>query len=435
VATTVIRAGLALTVDDALGTIEDPVVVIEDGRIAAIGRHSEIGEPEDAETVDLPGRWLLPGFVNAHTHAPMTLLRGYADDLPLDRWLTERIWPLEAHLSDADIRAGTRLACAEMLAAGVTTFADMYVRMDAVADAVAEVGSRAVLGSGIFEAFTTMEKALEEAVRFSRACEGAAEGRITTRLAPHAPYTCPPEWLAKVADAAAELGVGTHIHLAETREELEGARQRWDASPVAATAGAGLLERDCLAAHCIWVDDADIALLRDAGASVAHCPRSNTKLASGVAPVVDLLDAGVTVGLSTDGAASAGQLTMFEEMRHASLLQKASREDPTALPAATVLEMATLGGARAVGLGEEVGSLTPGKRADLLALRPARPGLRPRHDPVSTVVYSAQDRDVERVWVDGVEVARDGATTRVDPGAVCADADRRMGELLDRAAG
>lgn len=436
----VIRAGLALTMaphgdDTASGTrvIEDPVLVIGSGYIQAIGRRGEVDEPAEAEVVDLPGRLLLPGFVNAHTHAAMSLLRGYADDLPLQRWLEEAIWPLERHLTEEDVHLGARLACAEMLAAGVTTFADMYVHMDGVAEAVVAAGSRAVLASGIYEALGTMEQALEAATGFAARWDGAAGGRIRTRLAPHAPYTCPPEWLREVAERARHLDVGIHIHLSETRGEVERARERWGASPIEVTAEAGALERDCLAAHCVWVDDHDIDLLREAGAAVAHNPRSNMKLASGVAPVSDLLERGVVVGLGTDGAASTNQLTMFEEMRHASLLQKVMRQDPTALPARTVLEMATRGGARALGLDGEVGTLEAGRRADLIALRLDRPGVRPLHDPFSTVVYSAQDRDVERVWVGGNEVAREGVPAGVDLDELRVEVDERVRGLLERA--
>jgi 5-methylthioadenosine/S-adenosylhomocysteine deaminase len=431
--TTVIRAALALTMDPGLGLVHDPVLVIDGGVIRAIGPQAEVTEPQGASVVDLPDRWLLPGLVNAHTHAPMTLMRGYADDLPLRRWLEERIWPLERHLTDEDVHTGARLACAEMAAAGVTTFSDMYVRMDAVAEAVQAAGSRAVLASGIFEALGTMDEALEAATRFATAWDGAADGRIRTRLAPHAPYTCPPQWMREVAAAAHELGVGTHIHLAETRDEVEEARETWGASPIAVTAEAGVLDRDCVAAHCVWVDDEDIQLLAETGAAVAHCPRSNMKLASGIAPVTRLGERGVTVAIGTDGAASTNQLTMFEEMRHAALLQKVTQRDPTAMPAETVLRMATLDGARALGLADRIGSLTAGKRADLFALRVDRLGVLPAHDPFSTVVYAVQDRDVERVWIDGAEVARDGAPSGLDAERLRAEVDDRVRRLVARA--
>lgn len=416
---TVLRGALALTMDRDLGVVADPEIVLEAGRIVSVrsrrdgegvGAAGDRGGTERGadRVVDLPGRWFLPGLINAHTHAAMTLLRGFADDLPLDMWLEERIWPVERHVDRAAVRAGTLLAAGEMLAGGVTTFADMYLYMDGAAEAVEEAGIRASLAPGLFEAMGPTDETLDHAVDFARRWHGAAGGRITVKLAPHAVYTCSPEFLDKIAAAARDAGVGTHIHLSETRGEVERVRERYGASPVAVAARAGVLEAECVAAHCVWVDGDDIRLLHQAGAGVAHNPRSNMKLASGVAPVGALLEAGIPVGLGTDGAASTNQLTLFEEMRAASLLHKVTREDPTVLPAGTMLEMATLGGARALGLDAEIGSLTPGKRADVVAVRTDRAGILPVHDPWSTVVYSMQDQDVEWVFCDGVPVARDG---------------------------
>lgn len=408
---TVLHGALAVTMDTDLGVVDDPEVVIDGGRIAAVRSRQENadgGETDDAWVLDLPGRWFLPGLVNAHTHAAMTLLRGFAEDVPLEVWLKERIWPVEQHIDREAVHAGTLLAAGEMLAGGVTTFADMYLHMDGAARAVETAGIRAVLSAGLFEAMGPPEETLEQAAEFVGRWQGAAGGRITAQLGPHAVYTCSPPFLRAIASAAADLGVGTHIHLAETRTEVDQARERWGSSPVAVAAETGILETSCLAAHCVWVDEQDIRLLRDSAAGVAHNPRSNMKLASGVAPVPELLQAGIPVGLGTDGAASANQLTLFEEMRAAALLQKVTRADPTALPTRTVLEMATLGGARALRLDEQVGSLTPGKHADVIVVRPDRPGTVPVHDPWSTAVYSLQDQDVEWVFCDGRPVARNG---------------------------
>lgn len=431
---TILRADLALTMDDDLGTVTDPEVVIEDGTITAVRSQGGGTEPDaDTEVVDLTGRWLLPGFVNAHTHAAMSLLRGYADDLPLERWLQDRIWPVEAHMDADHVRAGTLLATVEMLAGGVTTFADMYIHLDGAAQAVEAAGIRAVLAPGLLEALGPVDETLAAAVDFVQRWDGAAEGRITAILGPHGVYTCPDGFLREIADTARDLGVGVHMHLSETRDEVERARERTGATPVAIAADTGILDAGCLAAHCVWVDEHDIRLLAEAGAAVSHNPRSNMKLASGVAPVEALRSAGIAVGLGTDGAASTNQLTMLEELRAASFLQKVSRSDATQLPARTVLRMATLDGARAVGLGDVVGSLSAGKRADVVVLRPDRAGTTPVHDPCSTVVYSAQDQDIERVYCDGRLVAQDGRVTTVDVDEVRREANRHALQLAGAA--
>ncbi len=457
---TVVRADLALTMDPDLGVVERPELVIDDGRIvslrsldadaapdgltatthvpdgAADGRAPARGEEEREEEVwelDLPGRFLIPGLVNSHTHAAMTLLRGYSDDLPLKEWLEERIWPAERHVDVDDVRAGALLATAEMLAAGVTTFVDMYIHMDGVAEAVEQAGIRAVLSPGLFSAAGPLDETVERVVGFVRRWHGGADGRISAMLGPHAVYTCTPELLRAAAEAARDLGVGLHMHLSETHLEVEQARAEHGASPIAIAAETGVLDAGAIAAHCVWVDDADIGLLAEAGTGVAHNARSNMKLASGVAPVGRLLDAGIDVGLGTDGAASTNQVTMFEELRAASLLQKVTNDDPTALPAETVLAMATIGGARVLGLDGEIGSLTPGKRADLVVLRLDRPGTLPWHDPWSAVVYSAQDQDAEWVFCDGRAVAYDGRPLEFELPALREDVQRRARRIAEAA--
>lgn len=439
---TVIRADLALTMDPDLGDVAHPEIVVDDGRIADVrsrrdGSGEAAGGPAHANAfvLDLPGRWLLPGFVNAHTHAAMTLLRGYAGDLPLRTWLEDRIWPAEANLDVDIVHAGTRLACVEMLAGGVTTFADMYLHMDGAAQAVAETGIRASLAPGLFAVFGDFDAQLEAAGAFVRRWHGAAGGRITAMLGPHAVYTCPPEALRDVAAAAADLDCGVHIHLSETASEVADAREQWGASPVQLAADAGVLTHRCLAAHAVWVDADDITLLVEAGAAVSHNPRSNARLGSGVAPVGDVLARGVPVALGTDGAASTTQLTLLEEIRAAALLAKVTRQDAAALPARRLLELATVGGARALGLADTIGSLTPGKRGDLIAVRVDRPGLQPVHDPMTTVAYAAQDGDVEWVLVDGAPVAHQGRPLRVDTGDVARAADRAARRLVEGAAG
>lgn len=432
----ILRADLAVTMDDDLGVVADPEIAIDDGLIVSVtprGDGPAAGHGTDAEVVDLPGRWLLPGLVNAHTHAAMSLLRGYADDLPLERWLADHIWPIEANLDVDHIHAGTLLAATEMLAGGVTTFADMYLHMDGAAEAVRTVGCRAILAPGLLEALGPMDETLAAAVDFAQRWDGGADGRIRVHLGPHGVYTCPPGFLRDIADAARDLGLRLHMHLAETRGEVEASRERFGATPVQVAADAGILDAGCLAAHAVWVDDSDIDLLAETGAGVSHNPRSNMKLASGVAPVGLLRSAGIPVGIGTDGAASTNQLTMLEEMRTASLLQKVTRSDATQLPAAEVLRMATIEGARALGTGDTIGTLTPGKRADVVALRPDRAGTTPVHDPLSTIVYSAQDQDIDRVYCDGRLVVDGGQVVTVDVGEVRREANRHALRLVDAA--
>jgi len=389
------------------------------------------------EIISDPDAVLLPGLVNAHCHAAMTLLRGYADDLPLMPWLEEKIWPVEARLRGEDVYWGTLLACLEMLRAGVTAFADMYFFMDEAARACLESGIRASLSVGMIagdaegKVLPEAEGKLRQAADFCRRWEGEGEGRITTMLGPHAPYTCPPEFLREVLAAARELGAGIHIHLSETEGEVELCRARYGRSPVELLYDLGYEEAPLvLAAHCVHVDEEDRRLLGRLPGGVAHNPRSNSKLASGIAPVAEMLAAGVEVGLGTDGPASTNQLGLFEEMRQACYLQKLRLGRADALSAGQALEMATRGGARALGLGGKVGEIAPGREADLVLVKPREPRLFPRHDLVSLVVYSCQDGDVDTVIVGGEVVMRGREMTRVDEERVLYEVQRRARELV-----
>ncbi|MEW6448016.1 MAG: amidohydrolase [Bacillota bacterium] len=420
-----IKGVTVIPVTGADKIIRDGAVAVQDGEIVYVGPSGGVPEGfDEAEVYGGPDMVALPGFVNAHTHAAMTLFRSYADDLPLMKWLEDSIWPLEAKLSGEDVYWGTLLACAEMLLGGTTTFADMYFFMDRVAAAVKECGIRASLSRGLIGVAPNGQRALTESREFIREWHGKADGRITCMLGPHAPYTCPPEYLKKVVSLAEELGVGVHIHVAETKQEIDVIYQQHGCSPVVLLERTGLLDLPVLAAHCVHLSAEDIEILAKKGTAVAHSPESNMKLASGIAPVTKLLGAGVTVGVGTDGAASNNNLDMLEEMRAAALLQKVANNDPEALPAYTALEMATIGGARALGLGDIIGTIEAGKRADIILLNLRKPHLYPPHDIVAHVVYAAQAGDVDTVIVDGNVLVEAGWLRTVDTETVMDNARR-----------
>ncbi|MGI9951077.1 amidohydrolase [Moorellaceae bacterium AZ2] len=410
--------------------INKGAIAIEDDRLAYVG--PEHGVPsgwEEAETISAEGKVALPGLVNIHTHAAMTLFRGYADDLPLRQWLEEKIWPLEDKLQREDIYWGTQLALAEMIRSGTTTFADMYFHMDVVAEAVVEAGLRACLSQGLIGLGSGGGIRLRAAESLVREWQGVGEGRITTMLGPHAPYTCPPDYLLKVAERAAKLGVGLHIHLAETRQEVEEIRAAYGSPPVAHAARLGLFDLPTLAAHCVHLTEEEIGILAEKKVGVAHCPESNLKLASGVAPVPALLAAGVTVGVGTDGAASNNNLDLLEETRTAALLAKGISGDPTVLKAEEALAMATINGARALGLEREIGTLEAGKKADVILLNTRQPHWQPTNDLVAHVVYSARGSDVDTVIVNGRVLMAGGRLKTLDEERIYAETNRRISAL------
>ncbi len=374
---------------------------IRDGMITVVGPVGAGADQQWDEVIDARGMVVMPGLINCHTHGAMTLLRGYADDLPLMQWLEQKIWPLESRLENEDVYWGSMLCMLEMIQSGTTTFADMYFAMDKVAEAVEQSGLRALLARGLIGVQPNGQAALAEGVALVRDWHGAAEGRITCMLGPHAPYTCPPEYLKQVCAKAEKLGVGLHIHVAETEGEVQRAVSQWGKTPVAHLADLGVFDLPVLAAHCVHVTAEDIQILRQHGVAVAHNPESNMKLASGVAPVPKMLEAGVVVGLGTDGAASNNNLDMLQEMRTAALLHKVSSGNPTVLASYQALAMATNQGARALGLQHRVGTLAPGMAADVIFVNMDQPHLWPLHDVPAHLVYAAQAGDVDTVIVNG----------------------------------
>lgn len=387
-------------------------------------------EPEarGAEVIDASGCLVIPGFVNAHTHAAMTLLRSYADDMPLQEWLTQKIWPVEARLEPDDIYWGTLLAIVEMVRAGVTAFGDMYFSMDRVARAVEESGVRAALAPGLFDG-EGWEAAFRESRRFAERHHGSAGGRIRAMFGPHSTYAAG-KGLPEVARAAREMGIAVHIHLSETKREVEESLAGHGGTPIQVAERSGLLEGEVVAAHCVHLSDADIELLARRGVRVVHNPTSNMKLGSGRAPVQRLIDAGVTVALGTDGAASNNNLDMLEEARLAAFLAKLEGE-PDALPAHAALEMATERGARALGFGD-VGRIAPGWQADLVLIRADGPHWAPPHDLCANLIYSGQSADVETVLVAGEIIMERKAFRTLDVDRIIQEARRRGLDLVRR---
>lgn len=360
---------------------------------------------------------LLPGLVNLHTHAAMTLLRGYADDLPLLRWLQEYIWPAEGrHVSPDFVHDGTLLACWEMLRSGITCFNDMYFFPAAAARATLAAGMRAVLGITVFEFPSAYGGGPQDYLDKGMQARAALrdEPLVSFCLAPHAPYTVADASFERIVALASEIDVPIHIHLHETREEIAGSLGAHGVRPLARLARLGLLGPRLIAVHAVHLEPDEITLLAASGCHAAHCPTSNMKLASGIAPVGAMLAQGMAVGLGTDGAASNNRLDLFQEMRHAALLAKVAGGDAALLPAHRALRMATLDGARALGLGHEIGSLAPGKAADLCAVRLDDWMLRPCFDPVSHLVYAAGREAVSDVWVAGSQRIAGGIPVGLD---------------------
>jgi 5-methylthioadenosine/S-adenosylhomocysteine deaminase len=426
-----IRGATVLTMEGHDSVFEDGVIAIAGDRIAAAGSAGSLPEGFKADReIDGAGMVALPGFVNCHTHAAMTLMRSYADDMPLMMWLSEKIWPLEEKLTPDDIYWGTMLCCLEMIKSGTTTFADMYFMMDRVAEAVDRSGMRACLSRGMIGAGPNAQLALEESEKFIKDWHGGAGGRVRAMLGPHAPYTCPPDYLEKVMELAVRHNVSIHIHVAETRDEIDQIHENFGKTPVRHLDDLGLFDLPVLAAHCVHLDERDIEILAAKKVGVAHCPESNMKLASGIAPVARLLEAGAVVGLGTDGASSNNNLDMMEEMRSAALLQKVATGDPLVMPSFASLQMATAGGARAIGLAGDIGMLKPGLKADLILVNFHRPHLYPRHDDYAHLVYAAHSADVDTVLIDGRVVMEGRRVLTVDEEEVMANAERCARRLV-----
>ncbi|MEU9660547.1 amidohydrolase [Streptomyces chartreusis] len=421
---------------ERIGFEEDAAIVVRDGVVESVTSADAVRGRVAVERIDAAGQVALPGLVNCHTHAPMVTLRGVAEDLPIEEWFNDVVWPIESNLTEKDVELGARLACAEMIRAGVTCFADHYFSMDAVAAVVEECGIRAHLGEAFFSSQGPQgrEKSLEFALRH----RGGADGRITTALAPHAPYTVDDADLAATAALARDHGLPVHLHAAENRDQAEASLARHGVTPIEVLRRTGILDTDVLIAHGTGILDSDLPLLEaaDGSTAVATAPRGYLKFAwPTTTPVRALHDIGIPVGLATDGAASNNSLDVWESMALTALVQKSTTGDPRWLTARQALHHATLQSARAVGLGDRIGTLAPGRRADIVLVDLSGPHTQPVHDLAATLVHSARSSDVRTTVVDGRILMRDRELLTIDVPRVVRELGERMPAFLDRGHG
>lgn len=406
-------------------------IAVENDLIISVG--PEGSRPEGFmpdKTLELQNDVIMPGLINTHTHAAMTMLRGYADDMPLMPWLEKKIWPFEDKLQGEDIYWGSKLAFCEMIRSGTTAMADMYFFMEDAARAVIDTGIRAVLARGI----VALDKeaglrSLRNNIELFEKYDGMADGRIKVYFGPHAPYTCPGDILKSVKQEANRLGAGIHIHLSETETEVRTIKANYGLTPVKWLEKLDFFGGQILAAHCVHLEMEEIDILKNNGVCVAHNPESNMKLNSGAAPVKAMLDKGIIVGIGTDGTSSNNDLDMFSEMRTASFLQKLV-SGPEALPAYTVLKMATADGAKALGL-DKVGMLAPGYKADLISIDFDQPHFYPRFSVLSHLAYCARGSDVRTVMVDGALLMADKQLLRINEKEACAEVENRAKKIAE----
>jgi 5-methylthioadenosine/S-adenosylhomocysteine deaminase len=434
-----IRHARILTMNDAFASVEGDVL-IRDGRIEAVGQIPT--PPAGTVTLDAAGDYLLPGFVQTHIHLCQTLFRGYADDRPLLDWLRARIWPMEAAHTPASLAAAAALAASELLQGGTTSVLTMETvhDTDAVFEALEPTGLRAVVGKCMMDADASVparllertQASIDESLALAARWHGRADGRLRAALAPRFAVSCSRELLEAVGHLSRARGLLVHTHASENQDEVAVIRRRTGHSNIGYLAEVGLADRHVCLAHCVWVDEAEQRVLADCNVQVLHCPGSNLKLGSGIAPIAELRRLGVSVSLGADGAACNNHLDMFQEMRLAATLQ-ALRAGPGVLPAREVVAMATRGGAHALGLQNEIGQVTAGFRADLMLVRHAEPHQVPAPDPYATLVYATRPTDVRAVVVDGEVLVHDGRPTRWDPKELAIKAQQEAVALVARA--
>ena len=405
-------------------------IAITDDKIVAVGE-VPAGFVAD-NTINGKDKFAVPGFVNTHTHASMTLLRSYADDLALMDWLNNHIWPVEAKMVEKDIRVGGELAVLEMIKSGTTAFLDMYgPYLESVIDVTAKAGIRGVFSRGPIGFIPGQDKVLDENVTMYKNYNGTADGRITVAMGVHAPYTCPPEFCEKAAGLAKDNGMHMHIHMSETQDEINQMQEKYGKRPFKYIEETGLFDVPAIAAHCVWLDDEDFAIMKKHNIAVAHNPASNMKLASGIAPVPRMLKECITVGLGTDGTSSNNNLDMLEEIRLAAILHKVNELDPLSVPAAEALKMGTETGAKAIWL-DDTGVIAPGKKADIVLYDLNRPEWCPRHNLVSLLVYSASSASADTMICNGKVIMEKGKVLTMDEERILHEAQEAAMALVNR---
>ena len=407
-------------------------LLIKDDLIAEIS--DEIDDSNVDKIIDAEGKILLPGLINTHTHLSMTLFRGLADDLSLDSWLNDHIWPMEANLNGDYCYIGALLGAVELIKSGTTTFSDMYFYMEDVARAVEDAGIRAVLSYGMidFGDAERREAEIKENMTLYEACNGMADGRIKVFFGPHSPYTASEELLIKVRELADEHNIGIHIHVSETQKEINDSLDEKGLRPFEYLEKIGFLGPDVIAAHCVWLSDEEIEIIKRHGVKVSHNPCSNMKLASGIAPVSKLIDNDICVSIGTDGASSNNNLDLIEEMKTASLLQKVSTLDPKVLTSDEAIEMATIKGAETLGLSDEIGSIEVGKKADIILIDTNNANMTPDSSSLSSnVVYSANGSNVDTTICNGKILMENKKLTTLDEDEIYARARQAIKELKE----
>ena len=430
----VVAGGIVLTTDQDWNIYDPGAVAVDGGAIVGLGPREEVEQAyRGRERIDASGRLIMPGLINAHTHAPMTLFRGIADDLPLETWLHKYIWPAEAKwLSPDFVRLGTQLAAAEMIRSGTVLFCDMYFFEDHIAEACKEAGLRVVIGEALVDFPTANCKTPEEQLKYTEylLSEWENDSLVIPSVQPHSPYAASSELMQQAKALADEYDAPYLLHVSETQSEMRESIKRYGRTPVGRLADLGVLGPNTVAIHGVQLTEEDIELLVQYQAGVAHCPESQLKLASGFTPVPKLLEAGVKVGLGTDGAASNNDLNMFGEMGTAAKLHKVMAGDPTVVPARQALSMATLEAARVLGLEDRLGSLEGGKRGDIIVLDLDVPHMVPVYDITSHLVYAAHSSDVRTVIIDGCVVMRDRELLTLDEGEIFARAREMAREIV-----
>lgn len=423
--------GTVLTMDSKDTQLRNGVVAIEKDKIIAVGHMDEFSTWKASRIIDARGGIIMPGLVNAHTHASMTCFRGLADDLPLMTWLNEHIFPAESKLDYNKVYFGALLACAEMILSGTTCFCDMYLFEDAVAGAAKEAKIRAVVGEVLYDFPSPNYGPIEKGFAYTENLikKWKDDPLITIAVEPHTPYLCAPDLLKRASSLSEDYNLPIVIHVSETEIEVSNSQDQHGLTPIGFLADLQILSPNLLACHCVVLTDEDIALLKRYDVKVAHMPESNMKLASGISPVPKLLKEGVCVGLGTDGSASNNNLDLFLEMDTAAKLHKVNTFDPTVMDANTVLKMCTIEGARALGLGDLTGSLEPGKKADLIIIDTHKPHLTPMYSPVSHLVYAVRGSDVTTSIINGEVVMEDRKLMTIDIEKVMKDVNTIAEEI------